>query len=93
MKQMEHLMYLSIKFQFLAGFISFLCPVLPNKQREKYVPVHVFFGLAGFVLAIAAALLGLCEKQITTLWISKITLVDAFINQFFNAICSFGHYI
>lgn len=67
MKQMEHLMYLSIKFQFLAGFISFLCPVLPNKQREKYVPVHVFFGLAGFVLAISAALLGLCEKQITTL--------------------------
>jgi hypothetical protein len=31
------------------------------------MPVHVFFGLAGFIAAVIAALLGLTEKALWTL--------------------------
>lgn len=40
------------------------------------MPMHIFFGLVGYVLAIAAALLGLGEKAIFKLWVltnAKIT--------------------
>jgi cytochrome b-561 len=51
--------------QWVSGFITFFFPGLQAPLRAAYMPVHVFFGLAGFVAAVTAALLGLTEK---TLW-------------------------
>lgn len=51
-------------FQWIGGFVTFLFPQLKAAQKEKILPYHLFFGMTGFVLAIAAALLGLCEKAV-----------------------------
>lgn len=51
-----------LKFQWVAGFVTFLFPQLKAAKREAIMPYHIFFGMSGFVLAIAAALLGLSEK-------------------------------
>lgn len=37
--------------------------MLREPIKEVYMPIHVFFGLMGFVLAIAASLMGLSEKS------------------------------
>lgn len=48
--------------QYVTGFVCFLFPVAKEQIRVFYMPIHVFFGLIGFVLAIVAALMGLSEK-------------------------------
>lgn len=48
--------------QYVVGFATFLFPQLKEPIRETVMPIHIFFGLLGFVMAIAAALLGLSEK-------------------------------
>lgn len=58
---------LKINFQWLAGFISFLFPGLHVSIRSAYLPIHVYFGTAGFVGVIASCLLGLNEKAIFAL--------------------------
>jgi len=50
--------------QWLGGFFSFLYPIISAQQRESFMPTHIYFGLAGYIMAIAAALLGLCEKAV-----------------------------
>ncbi|XP_064455391.1 transmembrane ascorbate-dependent reductase CYB561-like isoform X3 [Ornithodoros turicata] len=50
--------------QFFVGFVTFLFPGLGQLLRAKYLPLHVFFGLAIFVMAVAAALMGITEKLI-----------------------------
>ncbi|XP_058461577.1 plasma membrane ascorbate-dependent reductase CYBRD1 [Malaya genurostris] len=50
--------------QYVFGFVSYLFPGVRDTLRASYMPVHVFFGVLGFVLAIAASLLGLLEKAI-----------------------------
>ncbi|XP_055625354.1 plasma membrane ascorbate-dependent reductase CYBRD1 [Toxorhynchites rutilus septentrionalis] len=50
--------------QYVFGFASYLFPGVRDQLRATYMPVHVFFGVLGFVLAIAASLLGLLEKAI-----------------------------
>ncbi|GAB6031467.1 hypothetical protein CHUAL_009236 [Chamberlinius hualienensis] len=52
--------------QLLAGFISFQFPGLRMNLRTRYLPIHVFFGLGCFLLAIATALTGITEK----VWLS-----------------------
>lgn len=54
----------ALKFQWLCGFFSFLYPLISPQQRENVMPFHVYFGVTGYVLAIAAALMGLNEKAI-----------------------------
>uniref|UniRef100_A0A182SVK6 Cytochrome b561 domain-containing protein n=1 Tax=Anopheles maculatus TaxID=74869 RepID=A0A182SVK6_9DIPT len=49
---------------YVFGFAAYLFPGVREQLRATYMPVHVFFGVAGFVMAIAAALLGLLEKAI-----------------------------
>lgn len=49
-------------FQYLFGFVSYLFPGVREPFRTTYMPIHIFFGVLGFVLAIAAAVLGLQEK-------------------------------
>lgn len=48
--------------QYVVGFIAFLFPMLKEPLRVFYMPIHIFFGLLGFVMAIAACLLGINEK-------------------------------
>lgn len=48
--------------QYVFGFVSYLFPGVREPLRATYMPVHVFFGILGFILAIAASLLGLSEK-------------------------------
>ncbi|XP_054011410.1 transmembrane ascorbate-dependent reductase CYB561-like isoform X1 [Hylaeus anthracinus] len=48
--------------QWLAGFLSFLYPGIQLPLRASYMPIHVYFGIAGFIGVIASCLLGLNEK-------------------------------
>lgn len=47
--------------QYLFGFISYLYPGLSQTIKQTYMPVHVLFGLMGYVLAVASALIGIGE--------------------------------
>jgi cytochrome b-561 len=48
--------------QYVGGFVSFLLPGIRQQIKEAYMPIHIYFGICGFILAIVAALLGLSEK-------------------------------
>ncbi|XP_044741233.1 lysosomal membrane ascorbate-dependent ferrireductase CYB561A3-like [Chrysoperla carnea] len=48
--------------QYVSGFVTFLYPGLQLSVKVLYMPVHVFFGLAGFVMAVATCIIGLNEK-------------------------------
>ncbi|XP_063218859.1 plasma membrane ascorbate-dependent reductase CYBRD1 [Bacillus rossius redtenbacheri] len=48
--------------QWVSGFIAFLFPGIQTNLRASLLPIHTFFGLMGFVCAVAAALMGLTEK-------------------------------
>jgi cytochrome b-561 len=48
--------------QYVAGFVSYLFPMVKDHLRVLYMPIHIFFGLLGFVMAIATCLLGISEK-------------------------------
>ncbi|XP_037723344.1 cytochrome b reductase 1 isoform X1 [Drosophila subpulchrella] len=50
--------------QYVAGFVAFLAPGLRENYRIAMMPLHIYFGLFGFVLAIASALMGITEKAI-----------------------------
>lgn len=50
--------------QYLFGFVSYLFPGVRESLRSTYMPIHVFFGIVGFILAVVASLLGLLEKAI-----------------------------
>ncbi|XP_033225429.1 cytochrome b561-like isoform X2 [Belonocnema kinseyi] len=49
-------------FQWLAGSVSFLYPGVEAPLRTAYMPIHVYFGTAGFIAVITSCLLGLTEK-------------------------------
>jgi len=50
--------------QWLLGFSAFLYPKFSSSWRRATLPFHQYFGSAIFVLAVAAALMGLLEKAI-----------------------------
>ncbi|XP_055373336.1 plasma membrane ascorbate-dependent reductase CYBRD1 isoform X2 [Condylostylus longicornis] len=50
--------------QWVGGFVAFLLPGMKESLKATIMPFHVYFGLFGFVLAIASALMGLTEKAI-----------------------------
>lgn len=62
--------------QWLAGFLSFLYPKLQISLRTAYMPIHVYFGIAGFIGVITSCLLGLNEKAIFALKENYSKLVD-----------------
>ncbi|XP_029042817.1 transmembrane ascorbate-dependent reductase CYB561 [Osmia bicornis bicornis] len=62
--------------QWLAGFLSFFYPGLQLPLRTSYMPIHVYFGIAGFVGVIASCLLGLNEKAFFSLKDNYSKLVD-----------------
>jgi len=49
-------------FQWIGGFVTFLYPQVRAPLKETIMPFHIYFGLTGYVLAVAAALLGISEK-------------------------------
>jgi len=53
--------------QFVVGFVSFLIPGLRMNLRAAYLPIHVYFGLGIFLMAVATALTGIMEKAIFSL--------------------------
>lgn len=55
---------LLFSFQYVVGFVTFLFPQLKDPIKETVMPIHIFFGLLGFVMAVGAALLGLSEKAL-----------------------------
>jgi len=48
--------------QYVAGFTTYLFPTLKEPLRIYYMPIHIFFGLLGFAMAILACLMGISEK-------------------------------
>ncbi|XP_006624794.1 cytochrome b reductase 1-like isoform X1 [Apis dorsata] len=62
--------------QWLAGFLCFLYPKLQISLRTSYMPIHVYFGIAGFIGVITSCLLGLNEKAIFALKENYSKLVD-----------------
>lgn len=53
--------------QYVAGFAAFLLPGMRENYKIALMPLHIYFGLFGFVLAIASAVMGLTEKAIFAL--------------------------
>lgn len=51
--------------QYLFGFVFYMYPTMPQSLRVSFMPLHVFFGTFGFVLCVAAALMGITETVIT----------------------------
>lgn len=50
--------------QLVAGLVTFLYPGLKQTLRAAYMPVHVYFGVLGFVCAVASSIMGILEKNI-----------------------------
>lgn len=48
--------------QFIFGFICYMTPSLSEKIKAFYLPVHVFFGIACFIMAISTCLIGLNQN-------------------------------
>lgn len=48
--------------QWIAGFFSFMYPEIRGSLKAAYMPIHIYFGMMGYLLAAGAALLGLSEK-------------------------------
>ncbi|EDV96823.1 GH16482 [Drosophila grimshawi] len=63
--------------QYVAGFMAFLVPGMRETYKIALMPLHVYFGLFGFVLAIASAVMGLTEKAIFSLGATYSTLPAA----------------
>ncbi|XP_001950854.1 cytochrome b561 [Acyrthosiphon pisum] len=53
--------------QLFSGLWCFLYPGAAKQHRETLAPYHVFFGISIFILAVATAVLGFCEKIIFSL--------------------------
>lgn len=60
--------------QYVAGFMAFLVPGMRENYKIALMPLHIYFGLFGFVLAIASAVMGITEKAIFTLGANYSTL-------------------
>ncbi|KAH8365616.1 hypothetical protein KR093_002738 [Drosophila rubida] len=63
--------------QYAAGFMAFLVPGMRENYKIALMPLHIYFGLFGFVLAIASAVMGLTEKAIFSLGANYSTLPAA----------------
>lgn len=48
--------------QYIGGFVAYLYPGAKENFKIALMPFHIYFGLFGFVLSIASALMGLTEK-------------------------------
>lgn len=55
--------------QYVAGFTAYLAPGWRQQLKVAYMPLHIYFGLFGFVLAIASGLMGITEKAIFAMWV------------------------
>ncbi|XP_061389574.1 plasma membrane ascorbate-dependent reductase CYBRD1-like [Musca vetustissima] len=58
---------LIFSLQYVIGFTAYLAPGAKESLRAALMPLHVYFGLFGFVLSIASACMGITEKAIFSL--------------------------
>ncbi|KAH8038499.1 hypothetical protein HPB51_001672 [Rhipicephalus microplus] len=68
----------NIRYRLLCGFVAFLFPGVRQWLRAQYLPLHVYFGLAIFVLAVATALMGILEKLIFSLCANSASSLASF---------------
>lgn len=61
-------LYLLSLLQWVAGFISFMYPQIRTPLKMMYMPLHIYFGLFGYMLVITAAVMGLSEKAFFKLY-------------------------
>lgn len=81
------IMFLS---QLISGLWCFLYPRVAAQHRETLAPYHVFFGIAIFILAVATALLGFCEKIIFALSDKyKLLPAEAVLGNIVGIVCVF----
>ena len=52
------------------GFVTFLLPICAQPIRAFSLPIHTFFGVVIFCLAVATALMGMTEKLIWALYVA-----------------------
>nr|XP_033775277.1 cytochrome b561 isoform X2 [Geotrypetes seraphini] len=52
--------------QWIIGSVFFLFPGISISHRSRYKPLHVFFGVTLFIMAIGTSLLGIKEKLLFT---------------------------
>lgn len=55
---------LIFSLQYVFGFVAYLLPSAKESLKVALMPIHIYFGVFGFGLAIASALMGLTEKAI-----------------------------
>ncbi|XP_075160631.1 plasma membrane ascorbate-dependent reductase CYBRD1 isoform X2 [Haematobia irritans] len=60
--------------QYAIGFTAYLVPGAKESFRASLMPLHIYFGLFGFVLSIASACMGITEKAIFSLGSAYSTL-------------------
>uniref|UniRef100_A0A1I8P3I8 Cytochrome b561 domain-containing protein n=1 Tax=Stomoxys calcitrans TaxID=35570 RepID=A0A1I8P3I8_STOCA len=65
---------LIFSLQYVIGFTAYLVPGAKESFRAALMPLHVYFGLFGFVLAVASACMGITEKAIFSLGSAYSTL-------------------
>ncbi|KAE9524743.1 hypothetical protein AGLY_014793 [Aphis glycines] len=81
------IMFLS---QLISGLWCFLYPGVAVQHRETLAPYHVFFGIGIFILAVATALLGFCEKIIFALSDKyKLLPAEAVLGNILGIVCVF----
>lgn len=51
--------------QYLFGFVFYMYPTMSQSLRVSFMPLHVFFGTFGFIMCMAAALMGITETVTT----------------------------
>lgn len=66
--------------QFVVGFLCYLWPAFSELVKVFYMPIHVFFGILCFVLAVATCLIGLNQNAIFTTTYNQLPPAGVLIN-------------
>lgn len=77
-------------FQYVAGLLCFLFPVVRGSFKVSYMPLHIFFGILGFILAMIACLLGICEKSFNGSDYKLLSANTLFVNSIGSLLTIYG---
>jgi cytochrome b-561 len=77
-------------FQYIAGLLCYLFPVAGASIKESYMPLHIFFGLLGFILAMITCLVGICEKSFNGSDYKTFSSNTIFVNSIGSLIVIYG---
>lgn len=77
--------------QSISGFFSFLFPSIDESDfQNNFVPLDIYIGIFGFILAIASALMGLTEKAIFSMKYSTLPNSGRIVNAIGLLMILFG---